>query len=466
MPTERTRLCSYCRRYRPSDQCTCITEETGSRQPDGTPITRNTFFCQQCVPYNICNCFSCGSTERQSNALWVGSLSHEFEAAITAAGRPYHRMPGRIRSEHLCNTCSAGWGEFRCHGCNHLYYSHLGHEPAMMHENGPVCSNCAPRFRPCCVCNKAIVAEDQRRVPYNSHCPEQGHVCGRCRTSHLEPTTFKMNKHAMTCGFEFEFIMPLKHKNELDLKKLGIIKYDGSIAALDQYVDGGWGGWEFNSRPAVGDTLVNAIYDSIKAIGRAGGFVNKTCGIHFHFGMQHFSSQQRDNMVEWWRVFEPVLFDLVTSSRRNNRYCGRGANGDRYRALNWHNAYNEHGTFEVRMHHATMDPDVVWEFCDMLLSMFTTLPLIDAPTRSEYADFTKRELAMLLFQQCAMTLSMRKRIVRRIRTINSYQYRTHHWRRPSKLPPPTPTMTEPRPMPFESFEYAHWPSMAARHGRA
>jgi hypothetical protein len=39
-------------------------------------------------------------------------------------------------------------------------------------------------------------------------------------------------------------------------------------------------------------------------------------------------------------------------------------------------------------------------------------------------------------------MSMRKSILRRIRTINSYQYRAHHWRKPRRPSiPPLPQVT-------------------------
>jgi len=122
------------------------------------------------------------------------------------------------------------------------------------------------------------------------------------------------------------------------------------------------------------------------------------------------------------------------------------------------------------MHHATLNPDEVWSFCHMLLSMFATLPRTNVPSEIAIGthNMTKRELAILLFQQCAMPLSMRRRIVQRLHTINSRQYRAHHWRRPKRQPDPVPTpvVPQPPPAPVELISASEFLGLINRHGRA
>jgi hypothetical protein len=476
-----TRLCQYCRRYRPSDTCLCVTE-TNTR-PDGTTTTRNIFYCSQCEAYTVTNCLACRTRIRQSSSHWIGSsAATNIVETLRNASRPYgvFRDGFHRQSEYLCADCYSAWGPWNCRNCNNHNFTCAGQSPHTPDgTDATYCSTCAISFMPCVRCQKPYAHRESRNL-YNSHMPQHGRICNECKSTRFIGTSFRQNPFPQLCGYEIEFVMPSSCTDNLHLEQHGVIKYDGSIAGLDSdNISGSWQGWEFNSYPASGDSLVDSLYTVIKAISAAGGLVNRTCGIHFHFDMSSYNTIERDNFVYWWRCFEPILFDLVTASRRNNRYCGSGAQGDRYRALNWHCAYQEHGTYEVRMHHATLNPDEVWSFCHMLLSMFATLPRTNVPSEIALGthNMTKRELAILLFQQCAMSLSMRRRIVQRLRTINSRQYRAHHWRRHKRQPDPTTATTAPPPAPTEpptapttpTFPNPHYHElreMIARHGGA
>lgn len=475
-----TRMCQYCRRQRPSETSICITEHF--TRDDGTTHSRNFYYCDQCYIYGATECMCCGTPGRQASYRYVGHdisrrLGQHLEDQGIQTGRRYVRMPNEQmpsrRSDFICPTCSILHGIWACTSCTNNYSPTLGDQRHTLPSapDTPYCTPCFSRFTPCVKCKQPVTDPRTGRTPANTHQHTHGYLCSTCTRTRSISQTFDKNPYPQLCGYEIEFIMPMRCVDNLRLHTHGIIKYDGSIHAQDlPGVADGWQGWEFNSFPANGDELFKSLEYVIAAINDAGGLVNRSCGIHFHFDMSSVQSAHRDNFIRWWRIFEPVLFDLVTASRRNNRYCGRGADGDRYRALNWRHAFAAHHTFEVRMHHATLDFKEVWSFCHMLLSMFAVLPQTDIPTElmdglaiSE-SELTKRERALLLFQQCAFPLSMRKSIMRRIHTINSRQYRTHHWRKPKKAKPEPIFFNEPPPPTYAYTDLFN--RLTAIHGRA
>src|SRR5581483_3574589 len=106
-------------------------------------------------------------------------------------------------------------------------------------------------------------------------------------------------------------------------------------------------------------------------VNRLGGKVNRTCGLHVHIDAWNFELADVKRLVRVIRkVEEPVLFYLIPSSRRNNRYCRpvnddlvnqvsrmRSINSlsqisDRYFSFNL-NAWSRYRTFEFRNHSGT-----------------------------------------------------------------------------------------------------------------
>jgi hypothetical protein len=463
MPQPNTRRCAYCRREHPSDQCTHASETLN--RPDGTTHIRNTYYCQNCRSYQLAQCVNCCTTvrmNRERNAVYLPNGGGAIAARRTAQGLEYGRYFNSVRrtSDYVCRPCYDSFSFWTCHNCHQQLTEQCGQLPTIDPNTGhKFCSDCARRCQPCVRCNSPYAGDDRRNYA-NSHRHDHGLLCHACRSTKLISAPDAENPFQMLCGYEIEFVMPTRLADNLKLHDWGIIKYDGSIGDPGGEAGGEWQGWEFNSYPASGSALVTSLYTVIKAIEKAGGIVNRTCGIHFHFDMSQYMSNERTRMVSWWRIFEPVLFDLVPATRRNNRYCGHGANGDRYQALNWRVAYTQHNTFEVRMHHSTLNADEVWDFCKMLLSMFSVLPMTKVPAElgtelRTVHELTKRERAMLLFQQCAMPMSMRKRIVRRINSTNSRQYRVHHWRKPKKPQPPPPATVSAEPAMVAYAEFSN-----------
>ena len=151
------------------------------------------------------------------------------------------------------------------------------------------------------------------------------------------------------------------HTDYKDTYKLG---YDGSIS--------GSNGCEVVS-PILNN--LNSLKKVCKVINEAGAQVNKSCGLHVHFGAKDFTIAQWVRIIRNYAAIESIIDSFMPNSRRGNKngFCksitGRVAylNGatsmqdiydafsyDRYYKLNVM-AFRGHQTIEFRHHSGTTD---------------------------------------------------------------------------------------------------------------
>lgn len=153
------------------------------------------------------------------------------------------------------------------------------------------------------------------------------------------------------------------HTDYKDTYKLG---YDGSI--------NGSGACEVVS-PILNN--LNSLKKVCETINAAGAQVNKSCGLHVHFGAQDFTIAQWVRIIRNYAAIESIIDSFMPVSRRanNNHYCAsiaapaqRIAEGNisdmydirdafrnnRYYKLNVM-AYTSHKTIEFRQHSGTTD---------------------------------------------------------------------------------------------------------------
>lgn len=151
------------------------------------------------------------------------------------------------------------------------------------------------------------------------------------------------------------------HEDSKDTYKLG---YDGSI-------DGE------NSCEVVSPILKNlsSLKKVCKVLNDHGARVNKSCGLHVHFGAESFTADQWRRIIVNYANIEEVIDSIMPMSRRsnNNRYCKSiiekaqsvrcldnlrdyqtAFRNDRYHKLNLM-SYNSHKTIEFRQHSGTTD---------------------------------------------------------------------------------------------------------------
>lgn len=247
--------------------------------------------------------------------------------------------------------------EFNCDHCGLLVNAP---DSGTVYDAGIACASCATNLR-ICICG---VYTFNRRAR-----------CENCReTGGTSPITGQphpaLNNSTRLVGVEIEFI-PGDSGDDIDLHNLGVIKGDGSV-----YDDDRGDGLEFASRPASGTAFINLVSTATRRMLEDDCFVNETCGLHLHLDMSSSTEEGRTNVQNWWRIYEPIFFGLVSSRRRSNEFCNwvesrplREWRSARYHALNIA-AYHEHSTYELRLHHGTLNAKEIIGFAGTALSFF------------------------------------------------------------------------------------------------
>ena len=139
---------------------------------------------------------------------------------------------------------------------------------------------------------------------------------------------------------------------------------------------------------------LKSLKEVCEVINEAGAQVNKSCGLHIHFGAEKFTNAQWRRIVLNYAAIEEVIDSFMPESRRgdNNRYCrsiadpaGRIAytslnadmrslqsafGFDRYYKVNLM-AYNNHKTIEFRQHSGTTDYTKIKNWIDFLTAFLT-----------------------------------------------------------------------------------------------
>lgn len=184
-------------------------------------------------------------------------------------------------------------------------------------------------------------------------------------TMGVEIECFNINKSVVLEALKAEKVKAIStgydHTDYKDTYKLG---YDGSISGSD--------GCEVVS-PILKN--LNSLKKVCKAINEAGAQVNRSCGLHVHFGAEDFTIAQWVRIIRNYAALESIIDSFMPMSRRddNNRYCRSikhraeacinatsmrdifdAFDYDRYHKVNVM-AFNSHKTIEFRHHSGTTD---------------------------------------------------------------------------------------------------------------
>lgn len=289
------------------EDCAELITLDDSRRPED----RSGIYCETCYDARYVRCYSCDSEVRTNNAIEEGR-------------------------HHYCEEChSEEFGE--CSDCGNTFHR----DNLSYHEDNDAdyCSSCYPSDDDD-YDSDACNAKSFRRSSANTV-----KRIGSLRTFGVELETSKCS------GFE-----------GLDGRTHFSSRSDGSISGL-----------EFVSEVLRGDEGLDAIADFC---GKAQDFeVNASCGFHLHVGISDLDDEQRRNVCAAYALTQSLWFSFVPEKRRTNSYCRQLAwsanqaldcadfdswaeNQCRYQWLNV-SAYAKHGTFEVRLHSATLEADKV-----------------------------------------------------------------------------------------------------------
>ena len=200
----------------------------------------------------------------------------------------------------------------------------------------------------------------------------------------VEIECFNLNRQAVMSVLESKGIKAYStgynHKDSTTHYKLG----------SDDSIDG-----------PMGCEVVSPILKNLKSlkevcevITEAGARVNRSCGLHVHFGAARFTEAQWRRIILNYAAIEKVIDSFMPESRRgdNNRYCqsieapsmclsnvanGMGIRGlqsafnyDRYYKVNLM-AYNNHKTIEFRQHSGTTEYTKIKNWIDFLTAFLT-----------------------------------------------------------------------------------------------
>ena len=137
----------------------------------------------------------------------------------------------------------------------------------------------------------------------------------------------------------------------------------------------------------------NSLKEVCNVLKEHGAEVNKSCGLHVHFGIKNLSCHQVIKLLLDYNKIQKLVSSFMPMSRRNGRYCQYlqdseisrlkrlqdmdendldmnmviDAVCDRYRTINIH-AYCNHKTIEFRQHNGTTDYTKIRAWILFLLS--------------------------------------------------------------------------------------------------
>ena len=200
-------------------------------------------------------------------------------------------------------------------------------------------------------------------------------------TMGVEIECFNIDKEAIIRSLRAKRIKAIEtgynHTDYTDTYKLG---YDGSI-------DGSY------ACEVVSPILnnLNSLKKVCETINAAGAQVNRSCGLHVHFGAKDFTVAQWSRIIRNYAALESIIDSFMPASRRgeSNHYCKsiqRAArhlesypasdmydirdafNNDRYHKVNVM-SYTTHKTIEFRHHSGTTDFNKIENWINFLRNL-------------------------------------------------------------------------------------------------
>jgi len=149
------------------------------------------------------------------------------------------------------------------------------------------------------------------------------------------------------------------------------IVYDASVTGRE--------GCEVVSPVLTGTRGLVDLRRALQALSDCGALVNRSTGLHVHFGASGLSLQQWKNLLINYHGLEPIIDQMMQQTRRNNQYAQslrdirdftskvqsdssfrqlRDTLGTRYRKVNLE-SFDRHGTVEFRQHAGNVEIDSV-----------------------------------------------------------------------------------------------------------
>lgn len=327
-------LCVDCAKEKGWIRCADCNETT-----DNFMCDEGDYYCESCYGERFVSCYGCDNTIAIDDATvcargrsYCSDCYNENFAKCEACGC-------EVKADHVCSSSD---GTSYCEDC----YSEL-------FTSCEACSDEISRddviyVRDCAYCSGCAPSDDHAEWEYGSFRPS---------------AMFREIRSQRKFGVELETSACPDHA-DLEGKTCFDCREDGSIS-----------GMEFTSPVLSSDAGLAAIRTFCTLAKEHEFETNRDCGFHAHFNVRDLSAGQKRSVAYAYLKTYKVWSAFVSVARRDNSYCrpvgwGRASLGtlvdeDTWRDFSiyteqyvWMNlrAYSRHGTFEMRLHGATLDP--------------------------------------------------------------------------------------------------------------
>lgn len=211
-----------------------------------------------------------------------------------------------------------------------------------------------------------------------------------------------------------EFIDDINNNSNLEIRFVG---YNHTTSAAWKMVTDA--SVRSTTKPGIGREVVSPILKGadgkrqlktiLECMKKHGVYINKTCGLHVHFGAKDFKAADFRKLAHIYKQHEAEIDKMVSPSRRGqcgNQYC-QGLDhishwqiencasvrqldsklGGRYHKINFA-AFVRHGTVEFRQHQGSIDFEKISQWIDFGMCMM------------RWAKYSKVSYSAPLFDGC------------------------------------------------------------------
>lgn len=360
------------------------------------------FYCLECYNENFVECEDCEcetpideAVYSESSEAFCDSCYHSRYGSCDDCGGETnldHLQEGYCPdcfSEHCCN----------CAGCGNA----VTHEDALTHDGDDWCAVCYhDRYMSCDECGEVYHRNEMR-----------GYYCRDCADNSCDEEEDEYNREPQTISLEDNTYLRTGSQRtfgvELETSECPGFKDLRGRTHFDDKADGSIDGREFVSTILAGDKGLDAIADFCGRANRMKFKIDSKCGFHLHVGVGDFTIEELKAVAIAYNLTYQAWCALVPNERQRNHYCAKNnwiparlnriksidqfadfcCETDRYQWFNL-NSFYTHGTFEIRLHSATLDGDKV---CNWALAHVRFIDAASKMTQAEIeTEFSERSV--------------------------------------------------------------------------
>ena len=376
--------------------------------------------------------------EGYTRPVWNGPLEAEGRGFVCTRCARTDVPLMYIESVSICRSCLEN--PIMCRHCRDMFIMVYN----VVSEVSPICRNCYRNRVRCAQCEVSFVnLPPVDFIGGHIVCPtcsiggvtrclrcfrgvinSKSNYCMFCDRPQPKETECKEIRILRPAGLELEFLShPIPDANLF--KEMGRIHGDGSVKLNGGHCEGKADldrsyPYELSLSPETGDRfsfVVKHVTEVLKT--KYYGWTNDTCGTHLHIYVADLSETERRTLASWWRVHEYMMFRVLPQHRIKSTYARPVANIDyhswasqRYSSLNLR-AFEEHGTYEYRLHDGTLNAQRLINWTNLLLYFtegYRSLPITDEQAWAMVRG-PKRPLMARFCKDTGLPLSLRKFIL-------------------------------------------------------